>query len=87
MFHWVPANARLTFFKINFLKKKNRNNIRVITSLDSDQAWCFVRPDLDPRCLQRLSKAKSLTYDSCLCDTQHYHLVWLSEALIGLATD
>ena len=24
-------------------------------SLDPDQAGCFIRPDLDPNCLQRLS--------------------------------
>ena len=24
-------------------------------SLDPDQAWRFVKPDLDPKCLQKLS--------------------------------
>ena len=32
-----------------------RNTIRVSNSLDPDQARCFVGPDLDPNCLQRLS--------------------------------
>ena len=45
----------LTFFKINFLKKKFRNTIRVSNSLDSDQARRYVGPDLGPICLQRLS--------------------------------
>ena len=31
------------------------NTIRVSKSLDPDQAWQFVRPDLGPNCLQRLS--------------------------------
>ena len=29
--------------------------MRVPNSLDSDQVWCFFRPDLDPNCLQKLS--------------------------------
>ena len=43
-----------SFFKLTFQKKSFRNTIRVSDSLDSDQAWCFVRPDLGPNCLQRL---------------------------------
>ena len=31
------------------------NTIRVSNSLDPDQARHFVRPDLDPNCLQKLS--------------------------------
>ena len=38
------------FFKINF-----SNIILVSNSLDPDQAEWFVRPDLGPNCLQRLS--------------------------------
>ena len=36
----------LFFYKIN---------IRVSNSLDTDQAWHFVGPDLGPNCLQRFS--------------------------------
>ena len=45
------------FFKINFKKKKNsfRNTIRVSNCLDPDQDRRTVGPDLDPKCLQRLS--------------------------------
>ena len=32
------------------------NNISVSNSLDTDQARHFVRPDLAPNCLQRLSE-------------------------------
>ena len=32
-----------------------RNTTRVSNSLDPEQACCFVRPDLGPNCLQRLS--------------------------------
>ena len=38
-----------------FLKNSFRNTIRVSNSLDPDQAGHFVRPDLGPNCLQRLS--------------------------------
>ena len=44
------------FSKINFLKKKSfRNTIRVLNSLDPDQARHFVGSDLVPNCLQRIS--------------------------------
>ena len=44
------------FFKLTFSKGKSfRNTIRVSNSLDPDQARRFVRPDLGPNCLQRLS--------------------------------
>ena len=44
------------FFKLTFSNKKSfRNTIKVANSLDPDQARCFVGPDLDPNCLQRLS--------------------------------
>ena len=45
----------LTFFKINFSKKKFRNIIRVSNGLDPDQDRHSVGPDLGPNCLQRLS--------------------------------
>ena len=38
-----------------FLKNSFRYANRVSNSLDSDQARCFVRPDLGSNCLQRLS--------------------------------
>ena len=40
----------LTFFEINIFEKKFQEY-----SLDPDQAGHFVRPDLGPNCLQRLS--------------------------------
>ena len=43
------------FSKSTFLKNSFRNTIRVSNSLDPYQAWHFVRPDLGPNCLQRLS--------------------------------
>ena len=39
----------------SFSKKSFRNTIWVSNRLDSDQARRFVRPDLGPICLQRLS--------------------------------
>ena len=43
-------------FKINFFcKNSSRNTIRMSNILDPDQARRFVRHDLDPNCLQRLS--------------------------------
>ena len=38
-----------------FQKNSFRNTIRVSNILDPDQARRFVRPDLDPNCLQKLS--------------------------------
>ena len=43
------------FFKINFLEKFSQKYHRASNSLDLDQAQHFVRPDLGPNCLQRLS--------------------------------
>ena len=43
------------FSKSTFLKNSFRNTIRVSNSLGPDQARHFVRPDLGPNCLQRLS--------------------------------
>ena len=44
------------FLELIFFKKKSfRNTIRVSNNLDPDQAGHFVGPDLDPKCLQRLS--------------------------------
>ena len=45
----------LIFFKINFLKNYFRNTIRVSNSLEPDQDWHSVGPDLAPNCLHRLS--------------------------------
>ena len=46
----------LIFFKYNYFeKKKVRNTIRVSNSLDPDQARCYVGPDLNPNCLQKLA--------------------------------
>ena len=57
--------------KINFKKKKS---FRVSSSFDPDQARHFVRPNLAPNCLQRLSAdnkkcplaRKELIQDTCL---------------------
>ena len=45
----------LIISKINFLEKIIRNTIRISIGLDPDQTQCFVRLDLGPNCLQRLS--------------------------------
>ena len=44
------------FSKLTFLKN-SRNSIRVLNSLDPDQAQHFVKPGLVTSCLQRLSAA------------------------------
>ena len=43
------------FSKSTFSKNYFKNNIRVSNSLDPDQAQHFVRPNLGPNCLQKLS--------------------------------
>ena len=44
----------LTFFTINFLKKKSfRNTIGVSNGLGPDQDRRYVGPDLEPNCFQR----------------------------------
>ena len=45
----------MNFPKSTFLKNSFRNTISVSNSLDPDQARHFVRPDLGPKCLQRVS--------------------------------
>ena len=45
--------------KINFFEKLFKETDRVSNSLDPDQAWCFLSPDVGPNCLQRL-----LAYDT-----------------------
>ena len=45
----------LIFLKSTFLQNSFRNTIKVSNSLDPDQARHYVRPDLVPNCLQRLS--------------------------------
>ena len=50
------GNQQTIFFKIKFLKKNSfQNTIRVLNSLDPDQASCFGTDDLGPNCLQSLS--------------------------------
>ena len=48
-------SSAVCFFKINFLKNCFRNAIRVLKSLDPDQARHLVVPDLGPNYLQMLS--------------------------------
>ena len=43
------------FSKSTFSKNSFRNTIWVSNRLDQDQAWHYVRPDLDPNGLQKLS--------------------------------
>ena len=45
----------LIFFKINFFEKKFQECHPIENRLDPDQTRHFVRPDLGPICLQRLS--------------------------------
>ena len=46
----------LIFFQNQLFRKKSlTNTIRVLNSLDPDQARHFVGPDLGPNCLQKLS--------------------------------
>ena len=51
----------LIFSKLTFSKNSFGNTNTVLTSLDPDQAQHFVRPDLGPDCLQRLSADNSIT--------------------------
>ena len=55
---WVILHAFLSsvdFFQ-NKLYQKNLSGLpSVLNTLDLDQTWCFVRPDLGPNCFQRLS--------------------------------
>ena len=48
-------SADFFFSKWSFTKNSFRNTIRVSNSLDPDQAWHFVGPDLVQKCLQNLS--------------------------------
>ena len=41
------------FFQNQHFQKNFRNTNRMSTSLELDQAWNFVRPDLGPKYLQR----------------------------------
>ena len=54
--HKFLSSTEYFFFKINIFQNSFRNTIRVSKSLDQDLAWHFVRPDLSPNCLQRLSQ-------------------------------
>ena len=55
--YWVILRAFLSpvdFGQINFSEKSFKNTIRVVNSLDPDQARHFVGHDPGPNCLQRL---------------------------------
>ena len=45
-------------FKLTFSKNSFRNSIRLLNSLDPDQARHVVRPDLGPICLKKLTAKK-----------------------------
>ena len=49
------SSADIFFQSHLFIKNSFRNTIRVSSSLNPDQARYFVKPDLGPNCLQRLS--------------------------------
>ena len=75
----------LIFFKMFFFFFYSfRNTVRVASSLDPDQARCFVRPDLGPNCLQRLSaddtSRQRVQFVSCICPNipNHQKLAQLS---------
>ena len=53
-----------SFSKSTFSKNTFRNTIRVSNSLDPDQAWHCVRPELGPNCLQRLTTDNTDIYAS-----------------------
>ena len=53
----------LIFSKSTFSKNSFRNIIRVLNSLDPNQALHFVGPDLGPNCLQRLTTNCYLSND------------------------
>ena len=55
IFHVFLSSADFFFQNRLFLKKPFRNTISESNSLDPDQARQDVRPDLDPKCLQKLS--------------------------------
>ena len=48
-------SSAVFFSKSTFSKNSFRSTIRVSNSLDPDQSWCFVGPDLGPNRLQKLS--------------------------------
>ena len=52
--HALLSSAEF-FSKSTFSNNSFRNTIRMSNLLDPDQARHYVRPDLDPKCLQRLS--------------------------------
>ena len=47
------------FFLINLFKKSFRNTIRVTNNLVTEQAQCFVRPDLGPNCFLKVVHTRS----------------------------
>ena len=52
--HALLSSAEF-FSKSTFSNNSFRNTIRMPNLLDPDQARHYVRPDLGPKCLQRLS--------------------------------
>ena len=52
---FLPSDLLIFFFKINFSEKKIQKYHLSVEQTGSDQARHFVRPDLGPNCLQRLS--------------------------------
>ena len=60
------------FSKLTF-SKKNKKTFRVANGLDTDQDQLFVRPDLGPNCLQRLS-AEDKRKECKSMKTYKYHV-------------
>ena len=54
--------CRYLFFQNQLFENSFRNTIRVSDSSDENQAQLFVRPDLSPNCLQRLSADDTSRY-------------------------
>ena len=73
--------SKSTFWKISF-----RNSIRVSNSLDPDQARHFVRSDLGPNCLQRLSADGTISWFSVICWIFFSKLA-LSEILLQIPSE
>ena len=65
------------FSKSFFFKIHSGNAIKVSNSLDPDQPWRFVRPDLGANCLQRLSAD----------DTMRQRVIWTNITTIFVWTE
>ena len=57
------------FFKINFFEKLFQEIPSLSNSPDLDQTQCFVRPDLDPNCLQKLPADNTSRQLNCMTVT------------------